>query len=116
MSIVVQFKTIEYNEQNNEVIILDQTKLPGEEKYIKLKTIEDMYNAIKNMHLRGAPLIGVAAAYGVVLAAYSGKPADVIEAGNYIKSARPTAVNLGWAIKRMKDKVGDGENLYEILL
>lgn len=112
----MQFKTIEYNKQNNEIIILDQTKLPEEEKYMKLKTVEDMYNAIKNMHLRGAPLIGVAAAYGVVLAACSDSSADVIKAADYIKSARPTAVNLGWAIQRMKDKIGDEKNLFEILL
>jgi methylthioribose-1-phosphate isomerase len=112
----MQFTTIEYNEQNNEIIILDQTKLPEEEKYMKLKTVEDIYNAIKNMHLRGAPLIGVAAAYGVVLAARSGSHANVIEAADYIKSARPTAVNLAWAIQRMKDKIGDEKNLLEILL
>jgi methylthioribose-1-phosphate isomerase len=112
----MQFTTIEYNEQNNEIIILDQTKLPEEQKYVKLKTVEDMYCAIKNMQVRGAPLIGVAAAYGVVLAAHSGKPADVTEAANYIKSARPTAVNLDWAIERMKDKIVDKSNLIEILL
>jgi methylthioribose-1-phosphate isomerase len=113
----MQFTTIEYNEQNNEIIILDQTKLPGEEKYIKLKTIKDVFHAIKNMQVRGAPLIGVSAAYGIVLsAAHSANPVDVVQAADYIRSARPTAVNLSWAVERMKSKIDDNKNLFEILL
>jgi methylthioribose-1-phosphate isomerase len=113
---LVQFKTIEYNEQNNEIRILDQTRLPEKEVYVKLKTVEDVFNSIKNMQVRGAPLIGVTAAYGVVLSARSGNPADVIEAANYIKSARPTAVNLSWAIERMKHKINDSKNVVETLI
>lgn len=113
---IVQFKTIEYNKKDNEIVILDQTRLPEEEIYMKLKTVEDVYTAIKNMHLRGAPLIGVAAAYGVVLAAHSDSPEDVTRAAEYMKSARPTAVNLAWAVERMKNKIAKTKNLFDELL
>lgn len=113
---MIPFKTIEYTEKKNEVVILDQTKLPEEEIYLKLKTVEDVYQAIKNMNLRGAPLIGVAAAYGVVLAAFKAIPGEIIKAADYIKSARPTAVNLIWAIERMKKKISDIKNPYTELL
>jgi len=110
------FKTISYNHRNNEITILDQTILPEKKSYMKLKTVEDVYRAMKNMNLRGAPLIGVAAAYGVVLAARSGNPKAAIKAANYLKSARPTAVNLAWAIERMKKKIGDTKTLFKELL
>lgn len=112
----MQFKTIEYNKETNKIVILDQTRLPAEEVYVTLKTIDDVYRAIKNMNVRGAPLIGVTAAYGVVLAAASGKPAEIKEAADYIKSARPTAVNLAWAVERMKKKIDTAKELYKELL
>jgi len=111
----MKFKTIEYNKKDNEIIILDQTRLPEKEVYLRLKTVNDVYNAIKNMNLRGAPLIGVAAAYGVVLAAKL-KPDEIIKSADYIKSARPTAVNLSWAVERMKKKSQRASNQYEELL
>ena len=86
------FKTIDYNETDNEITILDQTQLPENEVYIKLRTVKDVYQAIKCMNLRGAPLIGVAAAYGVVLAAHQGSAQEITQAGELIQSARPTAV------------------------
>ncbi len=113
---IIQFKTIEYNKKDNIIVILDQTRLPEEEVYLKLKTVEDVHKAIKNMNLRGAPLIGVAAAYGVVLAAFKGNSDKIRQAAEYIKSARPTAVNLSWAIERMQKKIEDTNNLYEELL
>ena len=112
----MRFKTLEYNKKNNEIVILDQTRLPEEETYLTLKTVEDVYQAIKNMNLRGAPLIGVAAAYGVILAIASDDPTEVTKAADYIKSARPTAVNLAWAIERMKKKIGKEKVVFEALL
>lgn len=112
----MQFKTIEYNKKNNEIVILDQTRLPEEETYLTLKKVEDVYQAIKNMNLRGAPLIGVAAAYGVVLAVAGDDPTQIFKAADYIKSARPTAVNLTWAIERMKKKIGKEKVMSDALL
>lgn len=102
---MIQFKTIKYIKQTNELVILDQTKLPEKEVYIKLKTVQDVYQAIKTLRVRGAPLIGVAAAYGVVLAAGTGTSKEICKAADFIKSARPTAVNLSWAVERMKKKI-----------
>jgi len=112
----LRFKTIEYHCENHEIVILDQTKLPEEEVYLRLRSVQDVYEAIRNMKLRGAPLIGVAGAYGVVLAGVSGNPDEVREAADYLKSARPTAVNLSWAIGRMKQAIKNNEGLFEQLL
>jgi methylthioribose-1-phosphate isomerase len=102
---MIAFRTIEYDANKNQLVILDQTKLPEEEIYLTLKTAEDVYHAIKNMNLRGAPLIGVAAAYGVVLAAQNGNKASIEKACDRLRSARPTAVNLFWALERMKKRM-----------
>jgi methylthioribose-1-phosphate isomerase len=110
------FKTIDYDPSRNEITILDQTRLPEHEVYIKLNTAKDVYDAIKSMNLRGAPLIGVAAAYGLVLAAYRGNAQEITRAGDLIRSARPTAVNLSWAIERLYNRMQQAENLYEELL
>ncbi len=113
---IIQFRTIAFNRRNNELTILDQTQLPEKEVYLKLKNAESVYQAIKNMNVRGAPLIGVAAAYGVVLSAGRGDPEIAKKAADHIKSARPTAVNLAWAVERMKRKIKDTKNLYDELL
>ena len=89
--------------------ILDQRQLPVETVLLPLKTVEDVWQAIRTLAVRGAPAIGVAAAYGVVLAAREVKPSSqsavLIEtvklAGHYLKTSRPTAVNLEWAVERM---------------
>uniref|UniRef100_A0A7V0Z3H7 Methylthioribose-1-phosphate isomerase n=1 Tax=candidate division WOR-3 bacterium TaxID=2052148 RepID=A0A7V0Z3H7_UNCW3 len=99
---MLKFKTIEYDSKKNEIVILDQTRLPEKEVYLRLKNIKDVYNAIKTLKVRGAPLIGVAAGYGLVLSAYKNSYKKVIQDAEYLKSARPTAVNLFWAIERMK--------------
>jgi methylthioribose-1-phosphate isomerase len=78
---------------------LDQRALPSDEVFVESNTPEAVYDAIRTLAIRGAPLIGVAAAYGVVLGAQSGRdPAKVAEK---LRSARPTAVNLAWACARM---------------
>ena len=107
----MKFKTIEYNKKNNEIVILDQTRLPEKEAYCKLKTVNDVYDAIKNLNLRGAPLIGVAAAYGLVLAAHKNSLKDIAKAAHYLKSARPTAINLAWAIERVMKYIARSKNI-----
>ncbi len=85
------------------VEIIDQRKLPHEEVYVEIGTAEEMYDAIKNMTIRGAPAIGVAAAYGIALAAVNSKERKFIEKKiELIESSRPTAYNLFYAAKRMR--------------
>ncbi|MGB1776171.1 MAG: S-methyl-5-thioribose-1-phosphate isomerase [Synechococcus sp.] len=79
--------------------LLDQRQLPHQECFLDLTTWEEVADAILSMAVRGAPAIGVAAAWGVVLAARSG--ADLTQAMQGLRAARPTAVNLGWALDRM---------------
>ena len=93
---------------DGKLTLLDQTKLPGEEVYIDIETKEDMWDAIYHLKVRGAPAIGVAAGYGLYVdsLAYGGDDvAEFIEhvqkGAEYLNSARPTAVNLSWALKRM---------------
>lgn len=87
--------------------ILDQRQLPSEIVYNKRKTIEEVFHAIKDMELRGAPLIGITAAYGMYLSVleFKGDSKALLnqlkDNGDYLVKARPTAVNLAWAIKRM---------------
>ncbi len=83
--------------------LIDQRKLPHEEVYIDVRTAEDMYEAIKNMAIRGAPAIGVAAGYGIALAALNSKHKKSLKKKmDLIESARPTAHNLFYAVKRMR--------------
>ena len=85
--------------KNNHLFLLDQTKLPDEITYFECKNYEDVIYGIKTMKVRGAPAIGVAAAFGMALAELSG--ADLQKAGEKIKAARPTASNLFWAVDRI---------------
>jgi methylthioribose-1-phosphate isomerase len=97
---MLQFHTIKW--LDGKVEILDQTLLPGQEKYVVLNDYHEVVRAIKTLQLRGAPLIGVAAAYAVVMAALTCRNrVEFAVAVNEIKSARPTAVNLSWAVERM---------------
>ncbi|HSE67308.1 MAG TPA: S-methyl-5-thioribose-1-phosphate isomerase [Gemmatimonadales bacterium] len=101
-----EFNQIAWTESGT-VRILDQTRLPGEETYRELSQPEDMAEAIRTLRVRGAPLIGVAAAMGVALAArrQGGRAArheDIEEACDTLKATRPTAVNLAWAVERMR--------------
>ncbi len=89
--------------------LLDQRLLPGEEKWIDCSDCTSVANAIRDMIIRGAPAIGVAAAFGMALASRNGE--DVVEAAARLRTTRPTAVNLHWAIERMLDAHDRGENL-----
>lgn len=81
------------------VEVLDQRLLPVREKWVRISSYEDAYNAIKNMVVRGAPLIGVVAAFGLAL---TSPTTNLGEAARRLKSARPTAINLAWAVDRVQ--------------
>jgi methylthioribose-1-phosphate isomerase len=102
-------KTLEWTDAG--VRFIDQTKLPTEETYVISKTYEEVADAIRTMIVRGAPAIGVAAAMGVALGVRDAKATDHAALNqefahicDVLASTRPTAVNLFWAIQRMKDK------------
>jgi methylthioribose-1-phosphate isomerase len=88
--------------KENKLFIIDQTLLPDRESYIELKTVGDVWEAIKVLRVRGAPAIGICAAYGVVVAAIQNSSVDAIrDAIAYLATSRPTAVNLFYALDRM---------------
>ena len=104
--------------QEGKLLLLDQTRLPMEEIYIEIKTKEDLWDAIYHLKVRGAPALGVAAAYGLYQVmkpwewtwaareAAARTPveefcAEAVRTAEYLNSSRPTAVNLSWALKRM---------------
>ena len=99
------------DDENSALVILDQTLLPNEVKYISLYTNEEICQAIKQLQVRGAPAIGVAAGYGAYLGAKSAPEGSFAEFYEYFQkickelaASRPTAVNLFWALKRMEEK------------
>lgn len=90
--------------QNKKVFLIDQTAIPHELKTVEIKTLEGMFIAIQTMVVRGAPAIGVAAAAGMALFIEQLSNLDqtqIIKAGEYLKSSRPTAVNLAWAVDKL---------------
>ena len=107
------FRTIWFD--NNIVKIIDQTKLPHQFIIKELKTIKDSINAIKTMEVRGAPLIGATAAYGLVLSIIEKNDQSFLKkASEDLINSRPTAINLKWAVDRMMQKLS-GVNSKEIL-
>lgn len=110
-------ETLEWKSDVPSLRLLDQRKIPSEIALQDCKTYEETAQAIENMTVRGAPAIGVAAAYGVVLAAR--ESADLIApALQRLAKTRPTAVNLYWALERMKkiaDTYGANENISVLL-
>jgi len=85
--------------KDDKLFLIDQTRLPDEVKYVECETYKDVIDAIKTMKVRGAPAIGIAAAFAVVLAENAGE--NMENAAMEIKNARPTAVNLSWAVDRV---------------
>ena len=101
--------------ENNIVRIIDQTKLPHQFTIKDLKTVKDSINAIKTMEVRGAPLIGATAAYGLVLSIIEKNDLSYLKkAGDDLIASRPTAINLKWAVDRMLKKLS-GVNSSKIL-
>lgn len=97
-----------------DLILLDQTKLPGSLVSETCKTVQQVWTAIKQLKVRGAPAIGIAAGFGVVVAAqvHREKPLDqfrtaLVQEADYLATSRPTAVNLFWALDRMKKVVNE---------
>ena len=99
-----KYRTIWY--EDDVVKIIDQTKLPHQFIIKDLKTIKDAVKAIKTMEVRGAPLIGGTAAYGIVLAIQENKNLDFIKkSSEELVNSRPTAINLQWAVHRMNNRL-----------
>ncbi len=106
---IMEYETVALDDENSALVILDQTLLPGKAELISLHTGEEIWNAIYLLKVRGAPAIGVAAAFGVYLLAkgiaaqdYDTFYREFCKHKEYLNSARPTAVNLSWALNRME--------------
>jgi len=119
---ILDYETVSLNTETDELVIIDQTLLPGKTEIISLKTAQEIWDAIYLLRVRGAPAIGVAAAMGIYILAkeiavknnmldskeagadtevYKTFYAEFIKQKDYLNSARPTAVNLSWALNRM---------------
>ncbi len=109
MGSILNYDTVALNEEERALVIIDQTLLPGRIELLHLKRQPDIWEAIQKLRVRGAPAIGVAAGIGLYLASLELEAADragflqkLHEASEYLNSARPTAVNLSWALRRME--------------
>jgi len=97
------YRTIWPDAQHQYVEIINQTRLPFAFEIVRIENLTEMVHAIKTMQVRGAPLIGVAAAYGIALAMLKDTSKEYLtEVINQLKQSRPTAVNLSWAVHRME--------------
>ena len=110
--IVEMVQSVRLDDENDQLIILDQTALPNVTTFLKLTQMKDIWDAIYELKVRGAPAIGIAAAYGVYLGTkqsqaqtYEALYADFLKVKEYLASSRPTAVNLFWALNRMDDRI-----------
>ena len=108
MKSILAYETVALNEEKRALEIIDQTRLPNETRILSLTTQKEIWEAIYLLQVRGAPAIGVAAAFGLYLAALDIVTDDgadfeqqLRKAADYLDSSRPTAVNLSWALKRM---------------
>ena len=114
-----EFRTIWFDEENKVVKIIDQTKLPHQFVIKELKTVKDVINAIKIMEVRGAPLIGGTAAYGIVLAILENNHLEFIKkSADELIQSRPTAINLQWAVHRMNNRISmiNSSDLFQVAL
>ena len=113
------YRTIWIKEGDNSIIqIIDQRNLPHEFIIEDLKNVNEIAIAIKDMHVRGAGLIGAAAGYGMYLAVLEAKKEDsfddyLIKAGEKLKATRPTAVNLAWGVERQLEAIKEGKSVDE---
>lgn len=97
--------------EDDSLYLLDQTKLPHQIEYVKCNDYQEVINAIKTMIVRGAPAIGVSAAYAMALAKIHYE--NINQAAEDIKAARPTAVNLFWAVNKMQEAIDKGTDALE---
>lgn len=107
-------RNIALNQAGDRVVILDQTRLPGCVTYLELGTAQEIYDAIRQLKVRGAPAIGICAAFGMYVLSlsmprgnYEEFSKEFFRVKEYIGSSRPTAVNLGWALQRMERTVSE---------
>ena len=109
---ITDLKTVRLSQDGSAVIILDQTRLPGSEVYVSLSSAEEVWEAIYKLKVRGAPAIGIAAAYGIYVCSrlivantYDSFYSEFLRMKDYLASSRPTAVNLVAALDRMEKVV-----------
>jgi len=101
------YSAVELSPDGEVAFVLDQRRLPADERYVEVRTAEAMADAIRDMLVRGAPAIGIAAAYGMAIAARSAEASTAAletaldHAATRLRASRPTAVNLGWAVDCM---------------
>jgi methylthioribose-1-phosphate isomerase len=107
--------------KNDSVVMIDQTRLPNKLVYIRCRDYKEVANAIKNLVVRGAPAIGVTAAFGLALAAIQSNSktlselmADLDIAFKVLQSTRPTAINLFWALRRVMEKTRGKKSVDEV--
>ena len=107
---VIHIDNVRLSDSKDSVIIIDQTKLPNIEEYIVLKTREDLFDAIYELKVRGAPAIGICAGYGLYVLSKkisADNPSDFLRElsllKDYLNSSRPTAVNLSYALNRVEN-------------
>lgn len=122
---VSMIQSVSLDDANSALILLDQTRLPNEKVYLKLTEVAEIWDAIYKLKVRGAPAIGIAAAYGLYLGTKRSTAEqveelerDFKEVKDYLASSRPTAVNLFWALDRMEarlqQEIHDGKNVAEL--
>ncbi len=111
---IMDYETVELDDAGSAVIIIDQTQLPGKTELIRLTTAQEIWDAIYLLKVRGAPAIGVSAAFGIYILAKQIQAenaeaflAEFRRQKAYLDSSRPTAVNLSWALRRMEKVVTD---------
>lgn len=118
-----KIRTIEWIDTYSRMV--DQTKFPEHFDYVDIKTGQDMFDAIKTMIVRGAPAIGIAGAHGVVLYAqelakrdltFDEYKKELLEKADYMASARPTAVNLMWAVEQQKNIIKNAKSDKQALI
>jgi methylthioribose-1-phosphate isomerase len=123
--LVDAIQSVRLDDERDMLVLLDQTLLPNEKKFLELKELKDIWEAIYYLKVRGAPAIGIAAAYGVYLGtkkseadSYTALYEDFKKAKDYLASSRPTAVNLFWALDRMEArfKREEGKSVEEVKL
>ncbi len=121
---VTHIDNVRLSDDGQAVVILDQTQLPGSTEYLTLRTPEELYEAIFQLRVRGAPAIGIFAGYALYVLALQEKAADgkalcaaLEEKKDYLYASRPTAVNLGWALNRMMSvaRANEDKSVGEIL-
>lgn len=115
---VTHIDNVKLNDDETKVVIIDQTQLPNKEEYLELGSAKEIYDAIFKLKVRGAPAIGICAAYGIYCLAnaiqtdqYDIFYKEFCKNKEYLDSSRPTAVNLSWALNRMEAVVTNNSNL-----